>query len=119
MSHFSDIPHPSTPRIRSVKVKSEEKIPTDLSSSELESLLAEWSKIKSQISDLTTKEEKCKKLIHRLLDKEDDDSLYSDNYKVTRRIMSRSQIVRAEVPKDVWDQYSKKISYPVLYLKKI
>ena len=97
--------------------ETEEVLSRDISNEEIDSLLNEWNKIKTELSKLSKKDDKCKKLIHNILDLRKTDQLTSTNFKVNRRKMSRLQINKSDVPGDIWDKYSKNITYPVLYLK--
>lgn len=90
-----------------------------VSDEKLEKLLAEWSKVKHQISQLEHREQDIKELISDIMKEEKTTSLYTENYKVSKKIQSRSHLSQKDVPRDIWDKYSKKIEYPVFHLKRI
>lgn len=92
---------------------------SSVSDDQLDELLREWSKIKKTIVEYEEKEAKCKKLIAKLMDEEDSDSLFSDSYIVKRRIQKRKTITQKDLPSEVWDKYARQIQFPVFTLKKI
>lgn len=94
-------------------------------SSEVEDLLKEWSKIKRQRAILEEQEDNIKELVAELMDKNSNrnkkgaDILESENYYVTRRTQKRSTISQKDVPRDIWDKYSKTSEYKVYTLKRV
>lgn len=95
--------------------RSEERVSND----KLEKLLSEWSKVKNQVSQLEKREKDIKDLVTDIMDDDKTDSLYTENYKVTKKIQRRSHLTQKDVPKDIWDKYSKTSEFPVFYLKRI
>ncbi len=90
-----------------------------LSEQELDTLLNEWSKVKSQKSKLEEREEKIKKLVMDIMDKQDTNKLYSDNYEVTHREQKRSFISQKDLPEDLWEKYKKTTKFSVVTLKRL
>lgn len=87
-----------------------------IDSNDLEDLLHEYDKIKKERLILEKKEEKCKKLVNKLLDEQDSNTLVSENYKITRKTLKRLQLSKEAMPVEVYDKYAKFVSYTVLYL---
>lgn len=85
----------------------------------LERLLSKWSKIKHELSKLEQEEKKIKELVVDIMNEEKTSTLYTDNYKVSKRVQKRSHISQKDVPKDVWEKYSKTTQFEVFYLKRV
>jgi hypothetical protein len=85
----------------------------------LDDLLYDWRTVKNKISNLNKDEEDLKYKINKILDNEEKDSISSKNFKVSRKTTSKFILGKKDIPEGLWDKYSKKISYSVLYLKKI
>lgn len=92
---------------------------SDISDEKLEKLLSEWSKAKHQIAKLEAREKDIKSLVADIMKEEDTSTLYTENYKVTRRNQNRSCISQKDVPEDIWVKYAKKTTFPVFYLKRV
>lgn len=92
---------------------------TDISDEKLEKLLSEWSKAKHQIAKLEAREKDIKQLVSDIMKEDDTSSIYTENYKVTKRNQSRSCISQKDVPEDIWNKYSKKTSFLVFNLKRV
>lgn len=90
-----------------------------ISDEKLEDLMKEWSRVKRQISELEDREKSIKELVNDIMKEENVDSLYTDNYKVTRKIQKRYTVSQRDLPEDIWKKYSKKSEFPVLYLKRV
>jgi predicted phage-related endonuclease len=91
---------------------------TGISDDKLEDLMREWSKVKIKISELEDREKSIKTLVTDIMKDEGVDSLYTDNYKVTRRTQRRSTVSQKDLPEEVWRKYSKTSEFSVFYLKK-
>lgn len=91
----------------------------DISDDKLEDLMKEWSKVKRQISELDDREKSIKALVTDIMKDENVSSLYTENYKVERKIQRRSTVSQKDLPEDVWKKYSKTSEFPVFYLKRI
>lgn len=89
-----------------------------LQTSDINTLLEKWSRDKEKISELEARIEKYKKIASKLLDNRSEDTLSSQGYLLTRRTQSRSTISKADVPADVWSDYSRKISFQTFHLVK-
>jgi hypothetical protein len=84
---------------------------------DIETLLFCWYKTKKDIALFESKLEKYKKLATKIMIKQDIDTLESTYHTLTRRELSRQTIGKRDVPKDVWDKYSKQCSYSAYYIK--
>lgn len=85
----------------------------------LDKLLNEWSKIKHQTSQLEQREKKIKELVAEIMNENKSDTIYSENYKVTRRIQNKTHVSQQDVPQEIWEKYAKKSSFPAFYLKRV
>lgn len=81
-------------------------------------LLERWYETKEQISSLEKKLDKYKKYAEKIMDNNDLDSLSSHTFSLTKREMSRSILSKDDVPKEVWNKYSRNITYPMFVIKK-
>ena len=85
---------------------------------DIDNLLEKWHDAKEQISALEKKCEKYKKYSDLIMTHKNTDNLSNDNYTLTKRDMNRTILSKDDVPKDVWNKYSKSISYPMFIIKK-
>ena len=88
----------------------------DLNNKEIETLLDKWFSTKQEISKLESKCEKYKKCAEIILNNKNTNHISTDFHKLTRKEISRSSISKKDVPKDIWNKYSKTQSFPVYYL---
>lgn len=91
---------------------------SSISDERLEDLMKEWSKVKRNISELEDREKSIKVLVTDIMKDEKVDSLYTDNYKVVRRMQKRSTVSQKDLPEELWRKYSKTSEFPVFYLKR-
>lgn len=85
---------------------------------ELDILLEKWSNAKSKAKELEDKCEKYKKLVEKIMDKNNKSVISSSNYTVTKREMTKTSLSKQNVPKDIWEKYSNRVCYPAFYLQK-
>lgn len=75
----------------------------------LDKVLDKWLEVKASIKKLQIAEERLKEYImDKLTDKS---SLYTSRYKVKKNTIKKNIISRANVPTEVWEKYSKSITY--------
>jgi hypothetical protein len=84
--------------------------------SDIDNLLDNWSRTKKDISDLQLKCDKYKKLATRMMNKMSTSELESDQFILKRKKITRSSLARDDIPKTLWDTYSKSSSYEAFYL---
>lgn len=85
---------------------------------DIDQLLEKWEDCKEQKLSLEKKCEKYRKSICQHMDKKNTDILNSRKYTTTRRHNTRKQISKQNIPSDIWDRYSTRVSYDSIYLKK-
>jgi hypothetical protein len=88
------------------------------SNSDITELLEMWQCTKQEISKLEERCEKFKHLASKYMNKTDSDILESSELMLRRKNITRSTLNKKNVPKTLWDQYSKPTSYQVFYLTK-
>lgn len=88
----------------------------DADESDIQALLAKWSKDKVRLAKLEERIEKYKTLAGKIMDERDKDILSSDEHLLKRRTQTRSTISKNDVPNDVWNRYSRKVSFQSYYL---
>ena len=86
--------------------------------SNIDTLLQKWNETKSKIKELETKCEKYKKLCGEIMDERNSDVIDRHIFILNRRIVTKATISRLDVPSDIWDEYSKKTTYPSYFLTK-
>lgn len=82
----------------------------------LASVLRDWNTAKLKLADLNKECDRYKDAVERLMDKKGVDSLESGGIKVKRKNIHRSSLSKNDVPKDVWQRYSKQFSYNAYFL---
>ena len=85
---------------------------------DISDLLQHWEKTKAQISELEAKLEKYKLLATRIMSQNNTDTLTDGYYTLKKRNLSRENISRADIPKEIWKKYAKSFTYPAFYLSK-
>jgi hypothetical protein len=87
--------------------------------SDIDELLKRWKDTKDQIAELEKKCEKYKKAVEKIMDSQDTNILSSTsshiNISVTRRTLNRDTLSKKDVPKNIWTEYAKKLSYTAFY----
>jgi hypothetical protein len=86
--------------------------------SDIEELLERWKEAKDEIADLENKCDKYKRAVEKIMNSEDTNKLSAKNICVTRRILNRESLSKKDIPKDIWEKYSKKLSYSAFYFSK-
>jgi len=84
---------------------------------DIDDLLDTWYKTKLQIASLEKKCEKYKKYCEKIMDKNEQNSITSSDYVLKRTQTTRSTVSKKDLPKDIWNTYSKESSFPIYYLK--
>lgn len=87
-----------------------------MSNTDITTLLERWDKDKKKVAELETRIEKYKKLANKLMDKQGQDKLNSDEFTLKRRNQTRSMLTKSDVPADVWDEYSRTVTFQTFYL---
>lgn len=85
---------------------------------DIDNLLEKWHAAKQEISLLEKKCEKYKKYSELIMSQKNTDSLSNTNYSLTKREMNRTILAKDDVPTEIWNKYSKNISYPMFIIKK-
>lgn len=83
---------------------------------DISNLLQKWNDTKKEIASLEKKCEKYKKYVDAILENNDSDSLSSNNFILKKKIITKNTLSKNDVPKDIWNKYSKSCSYPAYYL---
>jgi hypothetical protein len=86
-------------------------------SKDINDLLENWHDTKQEIAALEKKCDKYKKLAEKIMIVTGDSKIESSSYSLSKRKMTRYQLTKQNVPKEIWDKYSVEISYPSYYLK--
>ena len=86
---------------------------------DIDSLLQKWYETKTEISELEKRLEKYKKDAEHIMLYEKVSSLSNSKYSLTKREMNRSILAKDDVPREIWNKYSKNINYNMFVIRKI
>ena len=89
-----------------------------LSKKEWEKLIIEWAEAKLALKKAEEKEEQLKNKITRELKENDANTVYTDDYKLSRSKRTRTAISKKDVPRDIWEEYSHASEFYVLTLSR-
>ena len=85
--------------------------------------LTKFIETKNKLEDLQKRHERYRKLIedHMLNEGVADlcHKIDNDSYQIKKTLTSRETISKKELPKDVWEKYSKSSSYSIIRVKKL
>jgi len=87
-------------------------------SDSIDHLLEKWDRAKAEKSNWEEKADKYKERIERMMNSQDVDRLKTDRYVVVMRSNTRQTVSKANLPKEIWDRYSTRVSYNSLHLTK-
>jgi hypothetical protein len=88
------------------------------STSDIQNILKKWGDAKTEIADLEKKIEKYKRVVNHFMDEKGNNTITSSQYTLRRKEMTRASISKKNVPKKIWDEYSKSSTYKAYYLTK-
>ena len=78
----------------------------------------QWANLKTEIKRLNAQCEKYRKQANRLMNQQNTNTLRGTNYNVVKRVTHTARIKKADMPRDIWDQYSTVNTYDTFYVKK-
>lgn len=91
--------------------------------SDIESTIAKFIETKNKLEDLQKRHERYRKIIEEHMISEGivelTQKIDSDSYQIKKTLMTRETISKKELPKEVWDRYSKACSYSTIRVKKL
>ena len=80
------------------------------------SFLQQWNEAKMKISELERKCERYKRLADKAIDSKGVNVIKYGDITVKRSEIVRTSISKSDLPKELWNKYSKKSSYVAYYL---
>jgi len=85
--------------------------------------LTKFIEIKNKLEELQKRHEKYRKVVEEHMIKEGVTELShrieNDSYQIKKTLTSRETISKKELPRDVWERYSKSSSYSIIRVKKL
>jgi len=90
----------------------------DYTEEDIDTLLEKWYKIKQEIALLEKKCDKYKKYAEKIMNDQEVNLLSNQVYSLTKREMNRAVLLKEDIPRDIWNKYSKSITYPMYVIKK-
>ncbi len=79
-----------------------------------EVLLKKWWDLRQQMKQIEKEEQHIREKVKTVMIEKNLTQLRRGDYRVMYREMSRESLSRKECPPEIWQKYSKKISYPVV-----
>ena len=79
-------------------------------------LLAKWQEAKTQMAELEKKCDKYKKVADKIMKEKGTSLLEGSSHTLTRKQMTRGTMSKTDVPIEVWNKYSRSVSYPAYFL---
>ena len=90
-----------------------------MSSNDVSILLNKLYKTKVSISELTEKHDKYRDMLAKIMSSKNTGKLDDGLYQISKRTFDRSSLGKKDVPHEIWDRYSKKVSVTTYTIKKI
>ena len=91
--------------------------------SDIESTISKFIETKNKLEDLQKRHERYRKIIEEHMISEGvvelTQKVDSDSYQIKKTLMTRETISKKELPKEVWDRYSKASSFSIIRVKKL
>ena len=91
--------------------------------SDIESTISKFIETKNKLEDLQKRHERYRKIIEEHMISEGvvelTQKVDSDSYQIKKTLMNRETISKKELPKEVWDRYSKASSFSIIRVKKL
>lgn len=115
-SRSAELRSPSRKRLSSIH-KEDVGEGISITPDEIDAIIERWDETRKEIKELEEKEKKYKKIITKIMDLTKADAIQGKDLKVTRRIQSRRFLSRANVPVEVYDQYSVVKDVTMMYIR--
>jgi hypothetical protein len=90
-----------------------------MQSVEIEKITEKWFRYKQELSEIEKKVQKYKELLEEEMNKQGVNYLTTKRFEISRISCSKNTISKKDVPKEVWDAYSKRSKYFMYSLKEI
>lgn len=87
-----------------------------VSNTDIATLLDKWYEAKQVIAEKEAQCERYKRLANRAMKERDSTTIRSSDYTLVRRQMTKTTIFKKDVPKKIWDEYSRSSTFPAYYL---
>ena len=91
---------------------------SNLSDNDLEELFEKWYDTKAQLSTLEKKCDVYKRTIARVLDARNTNAIRGRYFKVSKRTINKPQLLKKNVPRDIWQRYASNLQYDSYYISK-
>ncbi len=89
----------------------------DITPNEIDDIIVAWDKVRHQAKELVEQEKKYKRIITRLLDITNTDSIKGKELQVYRIHQKRRMLLKKNVPTDVYDKYSTSKEIEMIYIR--
>lgn len=85
---------------------------------DINKILSKWYKYKQQQEELERKIKICREKVIKEMEHLHTDTISKNGYTVTKRRNTRTTISKESLPKDLWNQYSTRLTYDSYHLSK-
>lgn len=99
------------------RIYQDEKEKLSLEPADIDDLITNFYETKMEMRELQRKEDRYKRLIHRLLSVTNTNQIKSRALQITKRVQKKRIICKQDVPEEIWRQYSREIEVPMLCIK--
>ena len=94
----------------------DDSIPSKEQENKLEKYVKMWDTLRDEIVDKKERMDLIKNKICKMMEGKNLSKLNVGKFRIVRRTMTRETIAKKNCPSEVWKQYCKKSSYPVIAL---
>jgi len=112
---------PSRRRVSSIRKEHRENDPDEdplsITPSEIDELIERWNTSREQSRELAKKEKKYRRLMEKIMDITGAQIIKGKELQVTRTTQNRRTISRADLPSDIFQQYSKLKTVDMYYIR--
>ena len=85
-------------------------------SKKIDDILENWYHYKNEIKKLEKKCDKYKKLVSKYMVDKQVNSISNDKYKVSKKHISSTRLIKKNVPSDIWNKYATTTKYDSFYI---
>jgi hypothetical protein len=89
-----------------------------MQSDDIDKLLFKYYSIKEKMKDYEEYLKKVKEKIEGIIEYYDVENLKSDNFEVIQKKMTTRRICKSDLPRDIYDEYSREITFKTLQVMK-
>ena len=85
---------------------------------DIESMVEDWYELKKEMKELVKRDDQYKKIFTKVLNKNDVNTIDTDDYRLTLRNQKRKYLSKELIPKNIVDDYLVERECKMFYIKK-